>query len=92
MPGVGKTHLAVALGIKAVEQGYKIQFPSTQALIHPTWDRPLEAGGNSLLDDDYGTVPTHSNGMSEADPRTFDLSRSGMFPELICNLADHRDS
>ena len=32
-PGVGKTHLAVALGIKAVEQGYKIQFTSAQALI-----------------------------------------------------------
>src|SRR3990172_8286760 len=27
-PGVGKTHLAVALGIKAIEQGYKIQFIS----------------------------------------------------------------
>jgi DNA replication protein DnaC len=32
-PGVGKTHLAVALGIKAIEQGYKMQFTSAQALI-----------------------------------------------------------
>lgn len=32
-PGVGKTHLAVALGIKAIEQGYKIQFSSAQSLI-----------------------------------------------------------
>jgi DNA replication protein DnaC len=32
-PGVGKTHLAVALGVNAVEQGYKIQFTSAQTLI-----------------------------------------------------------
>jgi len=32
-PGVGKTHLAVALGIKAIEQGYKMQFTSAQTLI-----------------------------------------------------------
>jgi DNA replication protein DnaC len=31
--GVGKTHLAVALGIKAIEQGYKIQFTGAQTLI-----------------------------------------------------------
>jgi DNA replication protein DnaC len=28
-PGVGKTHLAVALGIEAVNQGYRVQFTTT---------------------------------------------------------------
>jgi len=32
-PGVGKTHLAVAFGIEAIGQGYRIQFTSAQALI-----------------------------------------------------------
>lgn len=32
-PGVGKTHLAVALGIEAIKQGYRTQFVSTQGLL-----------------------------------------------------------
>ena len=32
-PGVGKTHLAVGLGRKAVEQGYAVLFLSAQALV-----------------------------------------------------------
>lgn len=32
-PGVGKTHLAVALGIEAIKQGYRAQFVSTQGLL-----------------------------------------------------------
>jgi DNA replication protein DnaC len=31
-PGVGKTHLAVALGIEAVNQGYRVQFITAQEL------------------------------------------------------------
>jgi DNA replication protein DnaC len=32
-PGVGKSHLAVALGLKAIEQGYRTLFMSAQGLI-----------------------------------------------------------
>lgn len=32
-PGVGKTHLAVALGIEAIKQGYRTLFTSTQGLL-----------------------------------------------------------
>ncbi len=32
-PGVGKTHLAVALGVKAVEAGYKVLFVSLESLL-----------------------------------------------------------
>lgn len=32
-PGVGKTHLAVALGVKAIQQGYRVLFSSATALI-----------------------------------------------------------
>ncbi|MFT8391945.1 MAG: IS21-like element helper ATPase IstB [Sporolactobacillus sp.] len=33
-PGVGKTHLAVGLGIQAIEQGYRVMFVSMGELIH----------------------------------------------------------
>jgi DNA replication protein DnaC len=32
-PGVGKTHLAVSLGVKAVEAGYSVQFLTLEALM-----------------------------------------------------------
>ena len=32
-PGVGKTHLAVSLGVKAVEAGYSVQFVTLEALM-----------------------------------------------------------
>jgi len=32
-PGVGKTHLAVALGIKACEQGHRVLFTTAMALL-----------------------------------------------------------
>ena len=35
-PGVGKTHLAIALGIEAVRAGFRVQFANASALIeHP---------------------------------------------------------
>lgn len=33
-PGVGKTHLAISLGYKAVEAGYKVSFTSMDNLMH----------------------------------------------------------
>src|SRR5258705_5161100 len=32
-PGVGKTHLAVGLGLKAIEHGYRVLFTTAAALI-----------------------------------------------------------
>jgi len=32
-PGVGKTHLAIGLGVKAVEAGHKVLFLSLETLI-----------------------------------------------------------
>lgn len=32
-PGVGKTHLAIALGIKAVETGFRVHFANASALV-----------------------------------------------------------
>ncbi|CCO07918.1 hypothetical protein DESHY_160042 [Desulforamulus hydrothermalis Lam5 = DSM 18033] len=33
-PGVGKTHLAIGLGIEAIRRGYKVSFIQMDALIH----------------------------------------------------------
>ena len=33
-PGVGKTHLAIGLGLEAIQQGYKVMFVSMGDLIH----------------------------------------------------------
>jgi len=33
-PGTGKTHLALAVGNKAVENGYKVSFSSMDTLMH----------------------------------------------------------
>jgi len=32
-PGVGKTHLAIALGVKAVEAGYRVQFLTLESML-----------------------------------------------------------
>jgi DNA replication protein DnaC len=33
-PAVGKTHLAIGLGLEAIQQGYKVMFISMGELIH----------------------------------------------------------
>lgn len=42
-PGVGKTHLAVGLGLKAIERGYRVLFTTAAALI-ASLTRPLTEG------------------------------------------------
>ncbi len=34
LPGVGKTHLAIGLGLEAIHQGYKVMFISMGDLVH----------------------------------------------------------
>ena len=45
-PGLGKTHLAIALGIKACEAGYPVAFASTTGWLH----RLAEAHARNTLD------------------------------------------
>ena len=42
-PGVGKTHLAVGLGLKAIEHGYRVLFTTAAAMIG-TLTRALSEG------------------------------------------------
>ncbi len=46
-PGVGKTHLAVSLGLKAIEAGYRVLFTSAAHLIATL----TKAHGDGLLDE-----------------------------------------
>ena len=34
-PGVGKTHLAVGLGLKAIQNGYRVLFRTAAAILAP---------------------------------------------------------
>lgn len=66
-PGVGKTHLAIAMGLKAVEAGYKVSFISMDNLMHvlKTQDISRKSKGkvNSILSsslviiDELGYLP-----------------------------------
>ncbi|MBU0694647.1 MAG: ATP-binding protein, partial [Candidatus Omnitrophica bacterium] len=33
-PGTGKTHLSIAIGIRALKKGYKVLFTSVSDLLH----------------------------------------------------------
>src|SRR3972149_4580455 len=71
-PGVGKTHLAVALGIKAIEQGYKIQLTSAPALIAALARANIEnrleerlklyCQAKLMIVDEIGYIPIHPPG------------------------------
>ena len=66
-PGVGKTHLAIAMGLKAVDAGYKVSFISMDNLMHilKTQDISRKSKGkiNSILSsslviiDELGYLP-----------------------------------
>ncbi|WP_139903756.1 ATP-binding protein [Clostridium thermarum] len=66
-PGVGKTHLAIAMGLKAVEDGYRVSFVSMDNLMHvlKTQDISRKSKGkvNSILSsslviiDELGYLP-----------------------------------
>jgi DNA replication protein DnaC len=66
-PGVGKTHLNIAMGLKAVEAGYKVSFVSMDNLMHvlKTQDISRKSKGkvNSILSssiiiiDELGYLP-----------------------------------
>jgi DNA replication protein DnaC len=71
-PGVGKTHLAVALGIKACEQGHRVLFATATALLatlgralaeHRLEERlKLLAQPQLLIIDEIGYIPIDRHG------------------------------
>lgn len=37
LPGTGKTHLSIALGVKAIEQGYTVLFTTLSEMMEDLW-------------------------------------------------------
>jgi len=72
-PGVGKTHLATAIGLKAIDAGYKVLFLSTLTLMETLelaeLKGALKSKMNSLLKfdvliiDELGYLPMNKKGM-----------------------------
>jgi DNA replication protein DnaC len=80
-PGVGKTHLAVALGIKAIQQGKRVLFASATALVatlaRAHQENRLEeklktyAQSHLLIVDELGYIPVDRHG-------------ANLFFQLVC--------
>ena len=62
-PGVGKTHLAVGLGLKAIEHGYRVLF-TTAAVLIAALTRALAEGrlDDKLIVDEIGYLPIDRQG------------------------------
>ena len=67
-PGVGKSHLAIGLGLKAIERGYRVLFTTAAALIAAL----TKAAGEGRLDDRLKiyTGPASSLSMRSATCRS----------------------
>jgi DNA replication protein DnaC len=71
-PGTGKTHLAIALGLKAVQQGYRTLFTAalpliatlTKAYAENRWEERLKHYGlpKLLIIDEIGYIPIDRHG------------------------------
>ena len=48
-PGVGKTHVAVGLGIQAVNNGYKVQFAQMNDLVHALKTQEVTRGSQTKI-------------------------------------------
>ena len=72
-PGVGKTHLAIGLGLKAIESGYKVYFTTALELIETLEIAELKgelkkkinqlAKYDLLVMDELGYLPMNKHGM-----------------------------
>lgn len=70
-PGVGKTHLAIALGYHACEEGYKVSYTTMQSLVQCLRTEEIDRRSktkmnrirksNLLLIDEVGYLPISSN-------------------------------
>ena len=75
-PGVGKTMLAVALGRKAVEVGYRVYYTTAADLVTRTQRAVLEGRlrfasfptQKTLADVDYDASPRSTDGWSPSSP------------------------
>lgn len=82
-PGVGKTHIALALGLKAVEAGYRVYYTTAadlvarchRAAIEGRWANTMRffAGPSLLVCDELGYLPIPA----EAAAHIFRSSRAG---------------
>jgi DNA replication protein DnaC len=86
-PGVGKTHLAVALGIEAVNQGYRVQFITAQELADLLYsalaDGTVAQTMNKLLRNDVLIL-------DELGYVQFDTTGSDHLFQLISKAYEHR--
>jgi DNA replication protein DnaC len=86
-PGVGKTHLAVALGIEAVNQGYRVQFTTAQELADQLYsalaDGTVAQAMNKLLRNDLIIL-------DELGYVQFDATGSDHLFQLIAKAYEHR--
>jgi DNA replication protein DnaC len=86
-PGVGKTHLAVALGIEAVNQGYRVQFVTAQDLADQLYgalaDGTVAQAMNKLLRNDLVVL-------DELGYVQFDAAGSDHLFQLIAKAYEHR--
>jgi DNA replication protein DnaC len=86
-PGVGKTHLAVALGIEAVNQGYRVQFITAQDLADQLYgalaDGTVAQAMNKLLRNDLIIL-------DELGYVQFDATGSDHLFQLIAKAYEHR--
>jgi DNA replication protein DnaC len=86
-PGVGKTHLAVALGIEAVNQGYRVQFITAQDLADRLYgalaDGTVAQAMNKLLRNDLIIL-------DELGYVQFDATGSDHLFQLIAKAYEHR--
>jgi len=48
-PGVGKTHLAIGLGIEAIHRGYKVSFIQMDALVHLLKTQEITRSGRARM-------------------------------------------
>ncbi|MGI6557770.1 MAG: IS21-like element helper ATPase IstB [Limnochordia bacterium] len=86
-PGVGKTHLAVALGIEAVNQGYRVQFITAQELADQLYsalaDGTVAQTMNKLLRNELIIL-------DELGYVQFDTTGSDHLFQLIAQAYEHR--
>jgi DNA replication protein DnaC len=86
-PGVGKTHLAVALGIEAVNQGYRVGFVTAQDLADQLYgalaDGTVAQAMNKLLRNDLVVL-------DELGYVQFDATGSDHLFQLIAKAYEYR--
>lgn len=82
-PGVGKTHLAIALGYKAVEMGYKVSFTSMDRLMYYLKTQDISRKSKSKINRIYSSDLVI---IDEIGYLPISHEEANMFFQLISNL------